>query len=161
MHMNGANLDDAWWGGAWLTHVGKSALIFVGTKGLGSAWYGFANGVEWAYDCAEQSPPTCPEVPAWPYENRGYWAEDYQPEILFFNPADLLAVANGQADTWQPQPYASLDLSEHFFNPEIDLGNYKFDLAGAVAYDRERGLLYIIERLADEYRSVVHVWSIR
>ena len=159
--MNSYNMDDSWWGGAWLTSGDKSTVIFVGTKGLGSAWYGFANGVLWANDCAEQNPSTCPQVPEWPYENRGYWAEDYQPEILFYNPADLVAVANGQLDTWQPQPYASLDLTASFFNPEIDLGNYKFELAGAVAYDRGGGLLYIIERLADEYKSVIHVWRVK
>ncbi|PKN91126.1 MAG: hypothetical protein CVU44_21145 [Chloroflexi bacterium HGW-Chloroflexi-6] len=153
--------DDSWWGGAWLTRGENSAVIFVGTKALGRSWYGFANGVIWEYDCAEKNPPTCPEVPEWPYENRGYWAEDYQPQIIFFNPAELTSVANGQMETWLPQPYASLDLSATFFNPEINLADYKTDLAGAVAYDRERGLLYIIERLADEYKSVIHVWRIR
>ena len=93
--------------------------------------------------------------------HRGYWGEDYQPQILFYNPADFVAVANRQVQSWEPQPYAALDLTESFFDPEIDLANYKFELAGAVAYDRERGLLYIIERLADGYQSVIHVWRIR
>jgi hypothetical protein len=153
--------DDSWWGGAWLTSGEKSAVILVGTKALGRSWYGFANGVVWEHDCAEVNPPTCPDVPEWPYDARGYWAEDYQPQIIFYNPSDLIAVANGQSETWQPQPYARLDLSAAFINPEISLENYKTDLAGAVAYDRERGLLYIIERLADEYKSIVHVWRIR
>lgn len=161
MQMNGYNADDSWWGGAWLTSGERSAVIFVGTKGLGKSWYGFANGVEWAYDCAEQTPPTCPPVPDWPYESRGYWAEGYQPQILFFNPADLAAAANGLIPTWQPQPYASLDLSATFFDPNIRLEDYKTDLAGAVAYDRERGRLYIIERLADGYQSLIHVWQLR
>ncbi len=154
------NEDDSWWGGAWLTSEERSAVIFVGTKALGKSWYGFANGVVWEYDCAEKTPPTCPEVPDWPYENRGYWAEEYKPQILFYNPADLIAVANGQMQTWEPQPYAVLDLTDTFINPAISLQDYKFELAGAVAYDRERGLLYIIERLADGYKSVIHVWKI-
>ena len=158
--MEGYNEDDSWWGGAWLTSGEKSAVIFVGTKGLGRSWYGFANGVVWEYNCADTVPQTCPDVPEWPYDARGYWAEDYQPQIIFYNPADLIAVANRQNETWQPQPYANLDLSATFFNPEISLADYKTDLAGAVAYDRERGLLYIIERLADEYKSVIHVWRI-
>ena len=70
-------------------------------------------------------------------------------------------LANGQVQSWEPQPYAALDLTGSFFNPEIDLANYKFELAGAAAYDRERGLLYIIERLADGYKSIVHVWRLR
>ena len=30
---------------------------------------------------------------------------------------------------------------------------------GAAAFDRERGLLYVLEPLADEERSLVHVWG--
>jgi len=37
-----------------------------------------------------------------------------------------------------------------FTSPEI----------GAAAFDRTNGILYIIERLADDYQSVVHVFQI-
>ncbi len=154
------NADDSWWGGAWLTAGEKSAVIFTGTKGLGNTWYGFANGVVWEYDCADSNPPTCPEVPEWPYDNRGYWAERYQPQVIFYDPIELVKVANGGMETWEPQPYATLDLSNVFYDPVINLEEYKYDIAGAVAFDRERGLLYIFERLADEYRSVIHVWRV-
>jgi len=159
--MNAYLEPDHWWDGAWLTAGDKSAVVFIGTKALGTAWYGFANGVEWAYDCAEQNPPTCPDPPEWPYDNRGYWADEYQPQIIFFNPADLVAVANGEAESWQPQPYATLDLSSEFYDPETNVEEYKQDLTGAMAYDRQNGLVYVIERLADEYKSVVHVWQIQ
>ena len=159
--MNGYLEPDHWWDGAWLTSGSKSAVIFVGTKALGHAWYGFANGLVWDYDCAEQTPPTCPDPPEWPYDNRGYWADDYQAQIIFYNPVDLVAVANGEAETWQPQPYARLNLNEYFLDPEISLADYKQDLAGAAAFDRQRGLLYVTERLADEYKSVIHVWQIQ
>jgi len=99
-------------------------------------------------------------VPEWPYENRGYWAEDYQAQIIFFNPADLAAVARGDIQTWEPQPYATLVLDDYLFNPEINPGEYKRDLVGAVAFDREHGRLYVIERLADGYKSVIHVWAV-
>jgi hypothetical protein len=160
MHMTGYLEPDHWRDGAWLTTGTKSAVVFVGTKAVGNAWYGFANGVVWDYDCADQTPQTCPDVPEWPYDNRGYWADDYQPQIIFFNPADLVAVANGQIETWQPQPYATMDLSTVFFDPETNLEEYKQDIAGAMAFDREHGLVYVIERLADEYKSVIHVWQI-
>jgi hypothetical protein len=159
--MEGYLEPDHWWDGAWLTWGDKDAVIFVGTKALGHAWYGFANGVVWEYDCAEKTPPTCPDPPEWPYENRGYWAEDYQAQIIFYNPVDLVAVANGQAATWQPQPYARLNLNEVFLDPRVHLEDYKQDLTGAAAYDRQNGLLYIMERLADGYKSVIHVWRIK
>jgi hypothetical protein len=153
--------DDSWWGGAWLTRGDKAAVILTGTKGFGETWYGFANGVVWEYDCADKVPPTCPEVPEWPYDNRGYWAESYQPQILFYNPYDLVRVANGERETWAPQPYAVMDLSNVFYDPTISLENYKYDIAGAVAFDRERGIIYLFERLADGAKSVIHVWRIK
>ncbi len=153
--------SDHWMGGAWLTAGDKAAVIFVGTKALGRSWYGFDNGVVWDYDCAEQSPPTCPDVPEWPHDNRGYWAEDYQAQIIFYDPADLVAVAHGEKASWEPQPYATLPLDDHLFDPKLRPEDYKRDLVGAVAFDRARGFLYVMERLADEYRSVVHVWQVQ
>ena len=152
--------SDHWWGGAWLTAGDKAAVIFAGTKAIGNTWYGFANGVVWDYDCAEQDPPTCPEVPEWPYDDRGFWAEDYQAQILFYNPADLVAVARGEKESWEPQPYATLVLDDSLFDPNIHPEEYKRDLIGAIAFDRERGILFVIERLADEYKSVVHVFRV-
>ena len=156
--MNGYGDSDHWMGGAWITASDKAAVIFVGTKALGKSWYGFDNGVVWDYDCAEQSPPTCPEVPEWPHDNRGYWAERYQAQIIFYDPADLVAVAHGEKASWDPQSYATLALDEHLFDPRLRPEDYKRDLVGAAAFDREHGLLFVIERLADEYKSVIHVW---
>ena len=158
--MNGYQEADHWWGGAWLTAGGRSAVIFVGTKAMGRSWYGFANGVVWPYDCAEQTPPTCPEPPEWPYDDRGYWAEDYQAQIIFYNPADLAAVAQGRMESWEPQPYAVLVVDDVLFDPQLRPEDYKRDLLGAAAFDREHGLLYVVERLADEYRPVIHVWRV-
>ncbi len=149
---------DHWWGGAWLTTGENAAVIFAGTKAMGDEWYGFANGVVWDHECAENN--SCPEVPEWPYDDRGFWAEDYQAQIIFYDPAQLVAVANGELDSWQPQPYATLDLTEYLFAPELDFANYKRDFLGAVAFDREHALLYVIERLTDEYKSVIHVWRV-
>ena len=160
MRMNGYQLADHWLGGAWLSAAGKSAVVFVGTKALDRSWYGFANGVEWDYDCAEQNPPTCPDPPEWPYDNRGYWAEDYQAQMIFFDPSDLGAVARGEMQTWEPQPYATLVLDDYLFDPELNHAEYKRDLVAAAAFDREHGLLFVIERLADEYKSIIHVWRI-
>ncbi len=151
---------DHWWGGAWLTAGDAAAVIFVGTKALGDEWYGFSNGVVWEHDCAEQSPPSCPEVPEWPNDDRGFWAEDYQAQIIFYNPAELVEVARGSLASWEPQPYATMVLDDYLLSPALDPRIYKRDLVGAVAFDRQDGRLYVIERLADEYQSVVHVWQI-
>jgi len=156
--MNGYLEADHWWDGAWLTTPTKSALVFVGTKAIGSSWYGFSNGVVWDYECADTN--TCPDVPDWPHDNRGYWAEGYQAQLIFFDPGELGAVTNGKMETWEPQPYATLILDDDFIDPNIHLEEYKTDLTGAMAYDSTHQILYIIERLADEYRSIIHVWKI-
>lgn len=158
MAVNDYHDADHWWGGAWLTAGENSAVIFVGTKALGREWYGYANGVEWAHGCDEDN--SCPEMPDWPYDDRGFWAESYQAQIIFYDPAQLVAVANGEIESWQPQPYAVLDLTEFLFDPELNFENYKRDLVGAMAFDRENGLIYLVERLADEAKSVIHVWRV-
>jgi len=158
--MDGYGEADHWSGGAWLTSPYGDAVIFSGTKALGQSWYGFSNGVVWDYDCAENPAKTCPEVPDFPYDNRGYWAEDFIPAILFFNPDDLAKVANGELATYEPQPYALLDLSKYLFDPETEAAIYKRDLVGGAAFDSKNGLVYIVERLGEEYKSVIHVFRI-
>ncbi len=160
MRMDGYAEADHWWGGAWLTSDVGNAVVFVGTKTLGKNWYGFANGVVWDYNCADNPEVACPEVPEFPYDSRGYWAEDYFPAILFFDPQDLSRVAQGEIATYDPQPYALMDLTAYWFDPEMRVEIYKRDLVGAAAFDRTNGLLYIIERLADECKSVIHVFRI-
>lgn len=149
---------DHWWGAAWLTAGERSAVIFAGTKALGDEWYGFANGVVWDYSCSDDN--SCPDVPDFPYDDRGFWAADYQAQIIFYDPALLVAVARGELESWQPQPYAVMDLTEHLFAPELDFYNYKRDLIGAIAFDREHGRLYVVERLADDAKSIIHVWQV-
>jgi hypothetical protein len=100
-------------------------------------------------------------VPDWPYDNRGYWAESYQAWILFYDPEDLGAVAAGGMETWAPQPYAYLDITPVLFDPKLNHADYKRDLLGAAAFDYENGILYVVERLADDCQSVIHVWKIR
>jgi hypothetical protein len=160
MQMKNYLLADHWSGGAWLNSQVGSAVIFVGTKAVGRSWYGFPNGVEWPYDCADTVPATCPEVPEYPNDTRGYWAEYFQAQIIFYSPDDLAAVADGNMMTYQPQPYAILDLTPILFDPKTDLVRYKRDILGDVAYDAEHQLVYVLERLVDGDKSVIHVWQV-
>lgn len=157
--------SDRYRGCAWLTAGKKAAVVFVGTKALGKSWYGFANGVEWDYECGQPGHKPCPQPPDWPYDNRGYWAEDFRAQMLFYDPKDLAAVASGKMKTWQPRPYAVMDLSPYLFDPDYnkdDLIRYKRDFVNSACFDRKNGLLYIMEPVVDEDgRGVVHVFKVK
>jgi hypothetical protein len=149
---------DEWSGGAWLTADDKSAVIFVGTKALGESWYGFANGV--VYPISGDPDEDYPDVPPWPHDSRGWWSEDIAAQILFYNPSDLAAVVTGAMEPWEPQPYATLDIDDYLLDPGYDHERQKRYLVGAVAFDRERSRLFIMERRADEDKSIVHVFQV-
>jgi len=150
---------DEWSGGAWLTAGDKSAVILVGTKAIGRSWYGFSNDVE--YPISGDPDEEYPEVPPWPHDDRGWWSEDISAQILFFDPSELGLVARGEMESWQPQPYAVMTLDDTLFDPGFNYEAAKRYLVGAADFDRENGLLYIVERRADENdNSVIHVFRL-
>ena len=91
----------------------------------------------------------------------GYWAEGYEAQLIFFDPTELAAVVNDQMETWEPQPYAVMSIQDVLYDPNLNFGEYRRDLLGGAAFDRYNGILYIIERLTDEYKSVVHAWKLQ
>ena len=142
--LDGYHHSDEWSGGAWLTAGGDQAVLFVGTKGEGDCWYGCADGTD---------------APPWPDDcDRGWWSTSFVAQMLFYDPSDLAAVARGERETWEPQPYATLDVDSYMYNLRNDQQLYRL---GGAAFDPERGLLYVLERLADEDRPLVHVWRVR
>lgn len=153
--MNGFLYADQWTGGAWLNVENASAVIFAGTKAMGKSWYGFSNGTVWPYE------GPYPDYPDPPHDQRGFWADSIHAQIIFFNPDDLAQVAAGKKPTWFPQPYAIYDFTHLLFQPGYDDWNYKTHSVGACAYDPENQYVYIMERLADEDKSLVHVWQIQ
>ncbi len=158
MEMHNFKEADEWSGGAWLTAGDKSAVALVGTKATGSCWYGFANGVE--YPISGDPGEQYPDVPPWPYDDRGWWSEGISAQIIFFDPRELGQVAAGELETYEPQPYAALDINEQLFDPVMDPVRSKRYLLGAAAFDRQNGLLYIVERRADGDKSLIHVWGV-
>ncbi len=149
--MNNYQHSDDWSGAAWLTAGDRSAVVFVGTKGEGKCWYGFANGVVWPED------GPYPPVPAYPNDQRGWWSTNFAAQILFYDPADLAAVANGKAKPYEPQPYAVMDVSKFLYKDRPR----EMHRLGAAAFDQANGLLYVIEPRGDEDKSLIHVWKIK
>ncbi len=177
---------DEWEGGAWLTTAaGKSAVIFAGTKGTGAKyWYGFINPAGAQLPCVYQEfvtqfpvcrlangavcPPSDLIECAGHTSERGWWSARMDAQIIFYNSDDLARVAAGQMQTWEPQPYATLDLDDYLYlNPagiETELlgaGAQRRYRIGDVAFDRANGMVYVLELFADDAKPVVHVWRIR
>jgi hypothetical protein len=188
--LNGYQHADEWEGGAFLTTAsGKSAVIFAGTKATGQKfWYGYINPAGPDQVCVDAhitDYPTCRTADGGlcPSEDltgccsedtggcasmRGWWSNRFDAEIILYNPADLANVAAGQMESWQPQPYAVIDIDEYLFlnAPEWDQtnngwGDQRRFRIGDVAFDRANGLLYLLEQYADGGKPVVHVWRIR
>jgi len=184
--MSGYQHPDEWEGGAWLTtSSGKTAVLFAGNKSNGTKyWYGWVNPAGPNVPCVEEemipnftvcylangTPCTDPAdfvECAGHNDYRGWWTTRWDAEFLFYDPADLARVAAGEISSWEPQPYAALDIDERLFLPagvEPDLlgtGDQRRYRIGEVGYDRANGLLYVLELFADEAAPVVHVWRVR
>jgi hypothetical protein len=71
-------------------------------------------------------------------------------------------------DTWEPQPYASLDIDEYLIlqapaseDEMLGTGDQRRNRIGAAAYDRNNDLLYVLELYGDEAKPLVHVWTVK
>lgn len=145
--MNDYHHADEWSGGAWLTAGDRSAVIFVGTKGTGECWYGCSDGIVWE----PPYPEGCPD------DDRGWWSTGFEGQIIFYDPADLAAVALGAIEPWEPQPYAVMNIDGFLYH--VESAQQKSHV-GATSFDRERGLLYVFELFADGDKPLVHVWKV-
>ncbi len=177
---------DEWEGAAWLsTPSGKQAVLFAGTKGTGDIyWYGFVNPegpdkpcafAEYIgqYDlCRFADGRPCPiemqQECAGHTSERGWWNSRKNAQFILYDPETLGRVALGQMQSWEPQPYAVVNIDEVLLmNParveEALLGTseqrrYRI---GDASYDPQHGLLYVLELYADEAKPVVHVWRLK
>lgn len=141
--------SDMWSGGAWITLGDKAVVLIAGIKGKGECWYGYSDGTVW------------PEEGPYPTEGsgeRGWWSSDFVAEFLFYDPEDFTKVAQGEMETYEPQPYAVMEIDDYFYNVQED----EFRYLGGIGYDRERNFLYVFEYRGDKENDnpLVHVWYI-
>lgn len=183
--LKGYQHPDEWEGAAWIeTKTGKTAVLFAGTKSTGAKyWYGYINPKGPAYPCvdgafvgqftvcrsADGKPCPAADLKECTGHNsyRGWWSTRFDAQFILYDPADLARVAKGSLASWEPQPYASLDIDEHLFlnpagmEPEmLGTGDQRRYRIGDVTFDRGNGLLYVLELYADEARPVVHIWKV-
>lgn len=177
---------DEWEGAAWLTTPsGKQAVLFAGTKGTGDIyWYGFVNPqgpdkpcafAEYIgqYDlCRFADGRPCPmemqQECAGHTSERGWWSSRKNAQFILYDPETLGRVALGQIQPWEPQPYAVVNIDEVLLmNPSgveealLGTGEQRRYRIGDATYDRQHGLLYVLELFADEAKPIVHVWRLK
>lgn len=134
-HFPGYRTADIWAGGAWIEAEGKSAILIFGRKGLGPNYYGPGN-----LECDS---------------SKGWHADPYEPQILFYDPADIVMVKNGSMKPWEVVPYEVLAPRGVMFAGACASFS-------AVAHDSKRRLIYATEAGAGEWGAVaVHVWQVK
>jgi len=152
--MNNYSHADSWTGGAFVSCDVGDAILFVGTHSYGNTWYGFSNGVVYPIDGDEDA--VYPDVPPYPYDERGWWSDDFRACMALYDAADAIKVFNGEIAPYEIQPYAFIDLSEYML---IDRDETAMQYLGAAAYDIEGNRLFILELFADNDKPVVHVFT--
>lgn len=146
--LSGHHPADRWVGAEWITIGSKQAVVVVGKKSLGEFYYGDAR----PGDCSE---------------NKGYHGPPYEVQLLFYTHADLVAVAHGQQNAFDVQPWYRWNGS----TPGGSLNQYMFPTCskdvGGMTYDRVNQLLYIVQVDAgttsdNEWETIpaVHVFRI-
>jgi len=176
---------DEWEGAAWLeTDDGRSAVLFAGTKAVGAKyWYGFVNPAGSDQPCVHAESvgefPACrlADGTLCPPEDmtecaghngvRGWWSSRFEAQFILYDPADLARVALGELASWEPQPYAVLEIDPYLYlssSPDLEAmvgsGVQRRYRLGDVTFDRTHRLLYVLELFADGAKPVVHVWHV-
>ena len=187
--MTGYQHPDEWEGGEWIERAsGRTAVLFCGTKSVGTKyWYGYINPAGPNIPCVDADVTdftTCRMADGSPcppedftgccdpdlgncISLRGWWSTHFDGSIIFYDPAQLAQVATGAIHSWEPQPYAMLDIDEVLYlNPSatdlemLGWGDQRRYRIGDMAYDPAGGLLYVLELFADGAKPVVHVWEV-
>jgi|GEM_PF-2760447 len=128
-------------GAEWVsTSRGADAVVTVGLKGLGEV----RNGSPGPDDCGN---------------DKGRHAGPYEPQVLFYDPADLARAGAGDLELWQLEPYHRWNPAEHL----IATCDWRLT---SVSFDQQSGRLYIVQSEADTAQSqyspvpVVHVFQL-
>ncbi|MEX1376878.1 MAG: hypothetical protein AB1Z23_05290 [Eubacteriales bacterium] len=153
--MNDYSHADSWAGGAFVSCDSGSGILFIGTHGYGATWYGFANGVVYPTDGDENA--EYPDVPDYPYDERGWWNDDFRACIAVYSTSDIISVYNGEKSPSDIQPYEFIDITEYMI---VDRDETVMQYLGASAYDRANNRLFVLELMADEGKPIVHVFAL-
>lgn len=149
---------DRWRSVAYLSAGKNAAFVFCGIKTVGDYWYGFSDST--VYPILEPPEVPYPEIPDWPHNRRGWWSDSLEVSLLFYDTDELGEAAKGSVNSWDPQPYFRMNITNYFLRPIYEHEREKKHPLGGMAYDPESGHLYINELRADSERAVCHVFKV-
>ncbi|OGJ93442.1 MAG: hypothetical protein A2350_08155 [Candidatus Raymondbacteria bacterium RifOxyB12_full_50_8] len=102
------------------------------------------------------------------YFNGSFGPGNY-PTLLFYDPNDIADVVAGAKETWEPVWHARKNLAHYYFGRDLQKpmgGDESIEdmrdaqAAGGLAFDRERGKLYVAQRRGPDYQTFIHVFQI-
>ena len=79
------------------------------------------------------------KVPVLNAITEGWWATGFEAQFVFYDPNDLAKVAAGTMQTYEPQPYAVLNVDQYLYH--IVSTRQKHHL-GAACFDRSGRYLF-------------------
>ncbi|OGJ90817.1 MAG: hypothetical protein A2350_07225 [Candidatus Raymondbacteria bacterium RifOxyB12_full_50_8] len=126
-------------GGAWITVGNRSAIIIYAQQNYSLDWSYFS----------------------------GPFGAGRYPSLLFYDPADVADVVQGRKQSFGPKWYARKNLDIFFFGKKKAVGGNKsmddgFFQPGGIAYDRERGIVYVAQThvSSNAFKPIIHVFRI-
>ncbi|HRZ36431.1 MAG TPA: fibronectin type III domain-containing protein [Candidatus Paceibacterota bacterium] len=140
-------LDETAEGPAWISCGGKAALAVSYRRTVGDVWYGDSLGNSHsAYD-----------IPEPPFGYKGGSCTEWRNGLMFYNPDDLAAVAQGKKASWEPQPYVVFDTQQ--FSRRLSAEPPE---SGAIAFAPGLQTLFYLEHNGDPEMvyGLIHAWKI-
>lgn len=148
----GYNHADWWRDACWIQYGEQQSFVIMGKKGLGNNWYGY-NGEKMRHDWVLADLPY-PEFWETDPDGKGWRSDNFSTMMIFYNPNDIISVANETLQPYEPQPYAALRLDKSIFwgsNKEI----------ASASYDAGNNKLFIAEFNApSDGRILIHVFNV-
>lgn len=132
-------------GADWVTaSSGAEAIVVVGNENLSGVGQHHENG-----DCESNGA----------HSDSSYPDSPYAPRIMFYDPADLAAVASGDRQPWDVEPYRSWNPMDYLI-PTCDW------LLSSLAFDEQSRRMYVVQTQADVSQNiyapvpVIHVFEV-
>jgi len=150
--IDGYKHSDDWREAMWLTAANQNAVAIVGNKALGHNWYGY-NGENMQHDWVIADVPY-PDFWETDPDGKGWRAHNRLPMIIFFDPAELAKVAEGQIPSYQPQPYTARRIPKNiFFGATHEIFS--------AAFNAKDGILFVTEFVRElEGKLLLHTWKV-